>query len=120
MIRPLPSAPHRDLIPQAIVARRFSTVARPFRDFVVRDQDDLDAYEGLALTLDDELTFELRHYSGHTPNTVTIYLEPEVRDVAYIRHLVARIVAELRIPQHAVTWQRGDPLAPPLTSARSA
>lgn len=97
-----------ELIPQAIIKKPISYFDGRFGIHVVSDHDDLDAYQGAALSLNGELPFALKHYSGFPPDTTTIYLSGEFRDVQQITGIIAKILSELGLPSSAIFWQRAD------------
>ena len=110
MIKP---APLQDLIhevefvPQAILAETVGDVAKRVGWKVESGTDDFDEYSGAAARIDG-LPFALMHYRGHPEDTSTIYLPFDIRDIDEITAIVARIVAELKLPASAITWQRKD------------
>lgn len=93
-----------DFVPHAIVGKPIEF----FEDRLGRFEracDDLDFYQGLSLLLDDKVSFALRHYDGHTPGTVTVYLDGRVRDGFHISAIVQRILREIGADD-AVLWQK--------------
>ena len=97
-----------ELIPQAIIRKPISFFDGRFGIRVINDRDELDVYQGAALSLNDELKFALRHYAGYPPDTTTIYLSREFRDVQHIKGIVEKILRELEIPYSDISWQRAD------------
>jgi hypothetical protein len=97
-----------DLIPQAIIKKPISYFDGRFGIRLIRDHDDLDQYEGAALSLDGELRFALKHYRGYPPDTTTIYLSCEFSDVQEITEIVTKILRELELPSSTLSWQRAD------------
>ena len=95
-----------DFVPHAVIARPISYF-RDQLDGFRRDYDDLDYYEGSTFILDGKIPIALRHYDGHPPETVTIYLDGRIRDRRQISDILRRIVEELRV-EDAVKWQRDD------------
>jgi hypothetical protein len=110
MLQPIEIRELRDieLVPQATIKRPISYFDGRFGIRVVSDHDDLDAYQGAALSLNGELPFALRHYRGYPPDTTTIYLSREFSDVNEITGIVAKILRELELPASAISWQRAD------------
>jgi hypothetical protein len=97
-----------DLVPQATIKKPISYFDGRFGIRVINDHDDLDTFQGAALSLNGELRFALRHYRGYPPDTTTIYLSRELSDLAEITRTVAKILRELELPSSAVAWQRAD------------
>ena len=80
MIRPTPMVDPDlvDLTPQAVVRKPVSYFAKKFTNFV-RGQDHFDAFEGGSFLLNDKITFAVIRYSGHPPDTATIYIDSRVK-----------------------------------------
>src|SRR2546422_342010 len=97
-----------ELIPQAILNRPLSYFQKQLHVEIIRGEDDLDVFDGVALSIDGRVRFALKHYPGYPDNTTTIYLSREFKDVGEISRLVELIVDELQLPQEAVFWQRSD------------
>lgn len=96
-----------DLVPQAILSRPISFFQSRGIMFV-QGYDDLDAYLGAALSLNDELPFALKHYRGYPDDTTTVYLPGNVENVDEITRIVQRIVTALELSRDAISWQRAD------------
>ncbi|HTT76026.1 MAG TPA: hypothetical protein VMF50_08600 [Candidatus Binataceae bacterium] len=97
-----------DLVPQAILRKPLSYFQRHLHMDIVRGEDDLDAFEGAALSLNGTLPFALKHYAGYPENTTTIYLSGNVTDIDAITSIINTIVRELELNNEAVEWQRSD------------
>jgi hypothetical protein len=97
-----------ELIPQAILRKPISYFFPISNGYVVQEQDDLDAYEGLAFVLNGDLNFALKHYRGYPKGTTTICLPKEIQDIPAITKIIARIVHELDLPTEIIQWQRRD------------
>ena len=105
MIRLLPDAPDRAVVPQAIFWRPL----RYFTPFVREGEDDLDCFMAASFVVGDKTRFDLRYYPGHPEGTVTLYLPEEVEDEHDISASIGLVVQEMVIPRHAVAWRRGMP-----------
>jgi hypothetical protein len=110
MLRPMPfsTVNKLDLVPQAILRKPLSYFENQLHTKVVHGEDDLDVFEGVALSLNDKLPFALKYYPGYPKNTTTIYLSAEVSDVQEISEIVRVIVRELELSDEAIEWQRSD------------
>jgi hypothetical protein len=97
-----------ELVPHAIIKRPISDFDGRFGIRLVKDRDDLDAFEGAELLLNGKLRFALRHYRGYPPDTTTIYLSREFDDVQEITRIVGKILRELELPSSDLSWQRAD------------
>jgi hypothetical protein len=95
-------------VPQAIIRKPISYFDGRFGIRLVSDRDDLDMYQGAALSLNGELRFALKHYRGYPPDTMTIYLSREFDDVQEITRTVEKILRELELPSSDLSWQRAD------------
>jgi hypothetical protein len=69
---------------------------------------DLDEFQGISVKLNEQFIIALKHYSGHPPNTTTIYLPGEITDVALIVNILIYVQRELGIPAAWVSWNRQD------------
>ena len=109
MIRPTPMVDPDlvDLTPQAVVRKPVSYFAKKFTNFV-RGQDHFDAFEGGSFLLNDKITFAVIRYSGHPPDTATIYIDSRVKNIETITALVRDIVLEFGLPKDAIEWERID------------
>lgn len=105
MLRACRTAVGEDLIPQAIVWRPI----RYFSTYVRTDQDDLDTFEVASFDVGNDYRFDLRHYGGHPPLTVTIYLPQFIEDLRIINSALDYVLKELTVPAKAVAWRRGQP-----------
>jgi hypothetical protein len=99
-----------DFVPHAILAKPVSYFEDRLGEFE-RHSDDLDFYDGATFSLEGEYPFALRHYDGYPPDTVTIYLDRNIRDISKISNLIQRIVWELDVPQGEIMWHRAQDLA---------
>ncbi len=97
-----------DLVPQAILGKPISYFSPMFKRYVVKEEDDLDSYEGIAFVLNGNLNFALKHYRGYPKGTTTIYLPSEIRDISKITKIIERIVEELNLSSDTIQWQRRD------------
>lgn len=98
----------RDMRPQAILRRPVSDLASQLREPLFEGADDLDLYQGIALQLNGETQFALKHYKGHPAGTTTVYLSSQISEIETITRLVARIADELHLSNQDVLWQRKD------------
>jgi hypothetical protein len=105
---PFDRLPDVELIPQAIIGKSPADFARHLSAQLVSDRDDFDTFEGVALTIDNELTFALKHYRGYPPNTITIYLPRAINRLDEITNTIRTISDTLRIPTGWILWQRKD------------
>lgn len=103
MIRPSQFAIQTDVLPQAIFWRPLLYFSTTIRD----DEDGLDHFKVVTFTIDNEITFDLRHYRGHPSETATIYLPFEIQNVDVIVSTIKIIVTEVALPAYAIAWQRG-------------
>jgi hypothetical protein len=97
-----------DLIPQAVIGKPVLFFEQHLGLQFIDGFDDLDYYRGAAFYLDDELSFALMHHRGDPPDTTTLYLPREIRDLQEISRAVEAIVKEMRIPRDSIAWQRSD------------
>jgi hypothetical protein len=96
--------------PVAILNKHVSGLGFP----TYSDSDDLDNYEAVELEIDGFL-FSIRTYAGFPKNTCSIYFPfvpqgPGQRPLETVTYLISRIVAELRLTQADVQWQRATEL----------
>jgi len=110
MLRPIPlkDLDKIELVPQAIIKKPVSYFQDTLGIKFVELHDDLDVYDGAALSLNGKLPIALKHYRGHPPDTTTIYLSRELRNNGEISRIVQRIIKELKLAPDAVSWQRSD------------
>lgn len=93
-----------DVSPQAIFWRSIECYAVEPE----RDEDDLDAYLVASFSVGNQLTFDLRHYAGHPPSTVTVYLPVETQSAAEIDVAINLAIDGLQVPETSVAWRRGE------------
>lgn len=93
-----------DLSPQAVFSRPIFFFTLSF----TKGDDDLDLYEGADFCLNNDTLFCLRHYSGHPPRTVTLYLDSLLRPTE-IKSISDLIITGFHLPLRAVRWRRGEP-----------
>jgi hypothetical protein len=97
-----------DLVPHAVIRKPLSY----FRDVLgirfIQAQDDLDEYEGAALSLDGGQPLALRHYRGYPADTMAVYLPFELHSTDEISRIIGRLIEELRLSRDAIDWQRSD------------
>jgi hypothetical protein len=98
----------RDMLPQAILRRPVADLANQLGEPLLEAFDDLDVYQGIALQLNGETQFALKHYKGHPAGTTTVYLSSQISEIETITRLVARIADELHLSGRDVLWQRKD------------
>ncbi len=110
MLRPisLKELDEIEMVPQVVIRKPVSYFRETLGIRFVESIDDLDAYEGAALSLNGTLPVALKHYRGHPPDTTTIYLSRELRNAVEISRIVQRIVKDLKLTPDAVAWQRSD------------
>jgi hypothetical protein len=80
--------------------------ARPIEYFSARidhSEDGLDTFKAACFCSGNELYFELRKYSSHPENTVTLYLSFTLEEGAIVP-TIHRVVETLRLPWEAVIW----------------
>jgi hypothetical protein len=94
-----------DVTPQAIFWRPL----RYFTNEIRTGEDDLDKYEGASFCIGNTINFDLRKYRGHPEYTVTLYLSYKIDDLDQIIEIIANIVRDISLPNHAVAWRRGEP-----------
>jgi hypothetical protein len=92
-----------DVFPQAIFWRPLRYFTSAFRE----SEDGFDIYQGTSFTLDNELSFDLRHYRGHPAHTVTVYFSFSLREEVEIVAAVDTVVETMALPKPAVAWKRG-------------
>lgn len=93
-----------DVTPQAIFWRTIYCFAlKPDRC-----QDDLDDYDGASFTIGNQISFDLRHYDGHPPSTVTMYLPLSTNADSSIKDLIDTVLESLEVPETGVAWRRGE------------
>jgi len=105
---PLGDLPSVDFIPQAIFGRPVSyfvkTMNIPFAD----NQDDFDHYQGAAFILNERVPFALKHYNGHPPDTITVYLPSDLQEIGLITETILMLMRELKLGKDVLVWQRTD------------
>jgi hypothetical protein len=92
-----------DVIPQAIFWRPLVYFSNSVRE----NEDNLDIYRGTSFSIDNRLSFDLRHYRGHPVHTVTLYLAFSLQGEEEIVAAVDTVVQIMAIPEPAVAWKRG-------------
>ena len=95
-----------ELVPQAILKKPLSFFHGTLGIKFVRACDDLDEYEGAALSLNTGLKFVLRHYAGYPEDTTTIYLPRSCERVDEITRIIGRILEELNLSRDSISWER--------------
>jgi hypothetical protein len=92
-----------DVFPQAIFWRPLHYFTASFRE----SEDGFDMYQGTSFTLDNELSFDLRHYRGHPDHTVTVYFGFSLQEDVEIVTAVDTVVETMALPKPAIAWRRG-------------
>lgn len=105
MIRPSSFGLLSDVLPQAIFWRPLPYFATSSRE----DRDDLDLFRVVTFTIDNDLTFDLRSYRGHPPETVTVYFSFDIQELDEISTAIETVIDETAMPKLAVAWRRGWP-----------
>ncbi len=103
MIRSSLQALHADVIPQAIFWRPLLYFTPSFRE----DEDNLDKFYGVSLTIDNDLSFDLRTYRGHPEYTVSVYFAFSMQREEEIVAAVEMVVSAVALPPNAIAWRRG-------------
>jgi hypothetical protein len=113
--------------PDATFGTNFSPVAaiaKPVEEFkkrgleFAREQDDLDAYEYVALMIEDRGMLVLQHYLGASDNTVNLLLADDYAGRSDLAQTLRDISRELDVPAAAFHWrQNGEEMS--LASARA-
>jgi hypothetical protein len=103
MIRPSIYPPEYDVIPQEIFWRPLSYFATSLRDH----EDGLDIFRAASFVMDNEVSFDLRHYRGHPDHTATVYLSIHIEHLDDISNIIDFIVLKMAVPTHAIAWRRG-------------
>jgi hypothetical protein len=98
-----------DFIPQAVVRKSLEALAGSDAQ-VFSGTDDLDDYRGLGFRFGD-VAFTIMHYKGHPPETSTIYLPHEMRDLQPIDALLKAILSHFKLRTRDIVWQRKDDLS---------
>ena len=96
-----------DLVPQAIIRKPVSHFVKKFGYAPSEGKDDLDHFEGVALTLNG-VRFAIIHYAGFPKNVSSIYLEHELREIGDIKKILAMIATDLRLKEDTFEWRRQD------------
>jgi len=94
MIRFSPQALHADVIPQAIFWRPLLYFTSSFRE----DEDGLDKFYGVSFTIDNDLSFDLRHYRGHPEYTVSVYFAFSMQQEEDVVAAVEMVVSAVALP----------------------
>jgi hypothetical protein len=68
----------------------------------------LTIFDGASFLLDNEVLFAIKHYRGHKPDTVTIYLDRKIMYVDEITRIITKIAENLDLPSDLIIWQRAD------------
>lgn len=97
-----------ELVPHAVIRKPLSYFRDVFGISFIQAHDDLDEYEGVALSLDGAWPLALRHYRGYPVDTTTVYLSRELRNVSEISRIIGRLLEELKLSRDTVDWQRSD------------
>lgn len=95
--------PDYDVIPQAIFWRPL----RYFTMIIREGEDGLDKFKAASFTIGNDISFDLRTYSGHPEFTVTLYLPEGVDDQDDISRVIKIVIRDMFVPKRAVAWQRG-------------
>jgi hypothetical protein len=103
MIRPSSFPLLNDVLPQAVFWRPLPYFATSIRE----DEDGLDQFKVITFTIDNDLTFDLRNYSGHPLHTVTVFFSFEMQVLDEILTAIELVIAETAVPKPAVAWRRG-------------
>jgi hypothetical protein len=96
----------RDLIPQAILNTPLSYFSDHLGIQLESDADDLDAYQGAAILIDDHFPVAIKHHSGYPTGTVTIYLPSDVSGVEDITRIIRMILRKLELSGDSIAWER--------------
>jgi hypothetical protein len=97
-----------DLIPHAVLSKKPEHFEKSLNIKFFADHDGLDYFKAAMLSLQGGTVFALKQYRGHTPETTTIYLKPDMKDVDQITKIVGSIVDELALQRSDIVWQRKD------------
>ena len=97
----------KEFVPQAVLAVDVSHFSNWSNSKLVSDHDDFDEFTGSAFWLDNFMPFTVMHYKGHPPNTSTIYLPFDIKDLDQITDIVYRIASEFKVVDK-ILWQRKD------------
>ncbi len=113
MIRPLSLDVLDEIlfVPRAIVAAPLGGFAARLGLDVIDGEDDLDRFEGLVLSLNDEVPFTLTRHRGDDASKTTVSLPVQLGAIRDISAILGRIVDELHIDAKLIVWQqdRDDP-----------
>jgi hypothetical protein len=104
MIKPIANL-SVEVVPQAIVNCPVSEVVGGYSD-VVKDNDELDEFEGASFKLNGNLEIAVRHYQGYPKDTTTIYIDQKVTDVEEISALIRVILNEFGLTEAVLSWER--------------
>lgn len=92
-----------DVVPQAIIWRGLLCFSVELR----RAQDDLDAFDVASFIIGNHISFDLRHYDGHPPLTVTLYVSLHAAREVSAEENLSEAISELRVPPYSVAWKQG-------------
>ena len=94
------------MIPQAIISKPVSYLENNCEISVHEDYDDFDLYEGAAMIVDGGVPIAVKRYRGHPPQTMTIYVPEQMRDIETITALVKYILLDFHLSEGDLLWQR--------------
>jgi len=106
MIRQLPLEVLDDImfVPRIVLAMPIEAFATKFGFELGNGCDDLDYFQGIALSLNGGVPFTLTHHRGHKAGETTLSLPIQYGDAATISALFKQIANELDIDAKAVMW----------------
>lgn len=97
-----------ELVPHAVFRKPPSYFQDKFGIKFIQAHDELDEYEGAALSLDGACLLALRHYRGYPADSTTIYLPRDITNIGHISKIIGRLLKELKLSHDAIEWQRSD------------
>lgn len=103
MVNSRPYSLEGDIVPQAIVSRSILFFSARFREEV----DEFDSFHVASYALGNRLVFDLRHYAGHPPLTVTLYVSLQNALDDEVTDLVTQALAQLGTPPYSIAWRHG-------------
>ena len=103
---PLAMVADKEFVPQAILGVPPSALAELRGLDFVKAYDDLDRFDGAAVSVEDKIPVLLKRYDGYPHNTTTLYLPAEITDVDQITSLIRFVLERMWIPVEWITWER--------------
>lgn len=94
------------LVPQAMIALSIEEFSRDNALVFDRDQDDLDAFSVIYLTVDGKVA-ALKKYDGEPGEGITLYLESSVRG-KFVDKAINKTLKHYNLTKDRISWRERD------------